>query len=117
AKTNEVLRSIYNLPWAAPTRISSLSDSLQVFLTPSYPLIQLPRSTWGIGSLAPDFNILEGLLAAAGPLCYEDSMAASQPDGHEVTTLLDKLSGGNSAAADALAPLIYPMLHRMAANC
>jgi RNA polymerase sigma-70 factor (ECF subfamily) len=42
---------------------------------------------------------------------------ASQPDGHEVTNLLERLNDGNRAAADALVPLIYPVLHRLAANC
>jgi RNA polymerase sigma factor (TIGR02999 family) len=44
-------------------------------------------------------------------------MPDSASDGHEVTALLGRLSGGNPEAADALAPLIYSELHRLAVSC
>jgi RNA polymerase sigma factor (TIGR02999 family) len=44
-------------------------------------------------------------------------MPDSALDGHQVTALLGRLSSGNAEAADALAPLIYTELRRLAANC
>jgi len=61
-------------------------------------------------------------LTSAGPpvsfervyLGYNARMNSSSP--HDVTRMLAELSGGNAAVVNALMPLVYDELHRLAAN-
>ncbi len=46
-----------------------------------------------------------------------DETAPAAPDSHAVTRLLQQWGGGDKAALDALMPLVYTQLRRLAAGC